>query len=33
MSRTGFSREEARVNTLVFEVYQLTPSRLKPVPL
>jgi hypothetical protein len=32
MSRTGFSREEAAVTTLDFAVYQLTLSRLKPVP-
>ena len=29
---TGFSREEACVNTLAFAVCPLTPSRLKPVP-
>ena len=31
-SGTGFSREEASADTLIFAVWHLTPSRLKPVP-
>jgi hypothetical protein len=33
VSGTGFSREEACMNTINSAVWHLTPSRLKPVPL